>query len=91
MNLDLPLPVSSVTLGQVRRLVLAQHARDLARAGSREAAVHEDDTLDTALTRMTEHYLTAIPVLDEQGRAINDLRLSEILAVALRGADVPII
>jgi len=90
LHLDLPLPPPSVTLGQVRRLVLAQHARDLARPGSREAAVYEGDTLDTALTRMAQQNLTAIPVLDERGRVINDLRLSEVLAVALRGAEAPI-
>lgn len=90
LHLDLPLPASSVTLGQVRRLVLAHDARDLARMGSREAAAYEEDTLDVALTRMAQHNLTAIPVLDEQGRVVNDLRLSEILAVALAEAGAPV-
>lgn len=91
LHLDLPLPTSSVTLGQVRRLVLAQQARDLARQGSAGAAVREADTLDGALTRMHQHNLTAIPVLDEQGRVVNDLRLSEILAFALHGTEIPIV
>lgn len=90
LHLDLPLPVSSVTLGQVRRLVMAHRARDLARPGSREAAVFEDDTLETALTRMAQHNLTAIPVLDGAGRVIDDLRLSEILAVTLQGVEIPL-
>ena len=87
LHLDLPLPISSVTLGRVRRLVVARQAQDLASSASHEAAVREDDTLDTALRRMAQHNLTAIPVLDEQGRVINDLRLSEILAFAVQAAE----
>ena len=88
IHLDLPLPVTSVTLGQVRRLVQARQAQDLARPGSEGAAVRENDTLDTALKRMARYGLTAIPVVDGQGRVINDLRLSEILAFALEAADI---
>ena len=91
IHLDLPLPATSVTLGQVRRLVKARQARDLARPGSAEAAVREDDTLDTALNRMARYGLTAIPVVDEQGRVVNDLRLSEILAYALEKADITLV
>ena len=39
---------------------------------------------------MTQYKESAIPVLDGEGRVINDLRVSEILAAALRGAEVPI-
>ena len=90
LHLDLPLPVPSVSMGQVRRLMMAQRARDLAREGSREAAVYEDETLERALANMAQHNLTAIPVLDKKGRVVNELRLSEVLAVALRGAAVRI-
>lgn len=88
LYLGLPVPSSSLTLGQVRRLMLAHHARELARMGSQKAAVYEDDTLEEALTHMAQYNLTAIPVLDEEGRVINDLRLSEVLDIALQDADV---
>lgn len=91
LHLDLPLPISSVTLGRVRRLVLARHASDLARPGSQDASVRLDETLDSALKRMAQHNLTAIPVVDEHRRVVNDLRLSEILAFALQGVDAPVI
>jgi CBS domain-containing protein len=89
VNLDLPLPISPVTLGQVRRLVLARNAHDLARPRSEDAAVRLDDTLETALARMAQYNLTAIPVLDSEGRVFSDLRLSEILAATLQGAKIP--
>jgi CBS domain-containing protein len=91
INMDLPIPVSSVTLGQVRRLVQARRARDLAQPGSANAAVREDDTLDAALKRMARYDLTAIPVVDEKGRVVNDLRLSEVLAYALKSVDISLV
>jgi len=51
----------------------------------------KDDALDTALNRMARYGLTAIPVVDEQGRVVNDLRLSEILAFALEKADIALV
>jgi CBS-domain-containing membrane protein len=84
IQLDVRLPITQLSLGQIRRLVLAERARDLARAGSENAAVREDDTLADALTKMSRYGLTSIPVLDEDRRIVNDLRLSEVLAVALQ-------
>ena len=39
--------------------------------------------LPDALQKMTYHKLADIPVLDANGRIVNDLRLSEILAYML--------
>ena len=65
--------------GQMRRLLKAERAADLAAAGSEEAAVHLDETVADALQKMTYDGLTDIPVVDADGRIVNDLRLSEIL------------
>lgn len=69
--------------GQLRRLLMAEHVSDLAAKGSEEAAVRLDQTLADALFNMTTHRLTDIPVLDADGRVVNDLRLSEILTYML--------
>ena len=69
--------------GQMRRLLKAERAADLAAAGSEEAAVHLDETVADALQKMTYDGLTDIPVVDANGRIVNDLRLSEILAYML--------
>lgn len=68
-----------MSLGQMRRLVNAQRVTDLAALGSENAALNLDDTLSDALHKMTAFNLSDIPVIDENGRIINDLRLSEIL------------
>ena len=76
---DFPLPV-----GKVRRLLSAERIGDLAVPDSRKMAVRLHDTLSEALQTMAEHDLEDIAVLDETGRVINDLRLSEVLTFALR-------
>ena len=69
--------------GQMRRLLSAKRVADLAAAGSEEAAVRMDETVADALRKMTYHGLADIPVVDGNGRIVNDLRLSEILAYML--------
>jgi CBS domain-containing protein len=71
-------------LGQLRRLVSATRARDLAAPGSAESAVRSEDTLADALDKMARHDLVDIPVVDETGHIVDDLRLSEVLAFALQ-------
>jgi len=70
-------------LSQVRRMVSAAHACDLAAPGSRQAAVRPEDSLEDALERMARYDLTDIPVVDAAGRIVDDLRLSEVLLSAL--------
>ena len=80
MQLDQSPAGEPLSKGQMRRLLHARHVSDLAARGSAEAAVRLDQTLADALQQMTFHKLTDIPVVDENGRIVNDLRLSEILA-----------
>lgn len=84
LSLALPPQTQAPAMTQVRRLVMAETVGHLAAAGSAETAVCLHDTLATALDRMTQYNLTDIPVVDDDGRIVNDLRLSEILAFVLR-------
>ena len=72
-------PGQPMPVGQMRRLLNAQSVADLAAPGSQKAAVSLTYTLAYALHNMTSHILSVIPVVYENGRIINDLRLSEIL------------
>lgn len=73
-----------LSIGQMRRLVSAQRVADLAKIGSENAAVRLDQTLAHALQKMTYFDLVDIPVIDGDGRIVNDLRLSEILVYMLK-------
>ncbi len=83
MQLDQQPAGEPLNKGQLRRLLMAKHVSDLAAKGSAEAAVRLDQTLADALQQMTFHKLADIPVVNEDGRIVNDLRLSEILAFML--------
>ena len=76
---DLPLPV-----GKVRRLITARYICDLAAPDSKQMSVKLSDTLADALAKMATYDLDDIAVVDENRRVVNDLRLSEVLAFALR-------
>ncbi|MEZ4719798.1 MAG: hypothetical protein R2851_27495 [Caldilineaceae bacterium] len=76
---SLPLPVH-----RVRRLLKAQQISDLAAAESRQMSVKLTDTLAQALDTMSRYDLEDLAVTDEDGRVVNDLRLSEVLAFALK-------
>ncbi len=86
MQLSAPQSGRQLTVGQMRRLLKAQKVSDLAVNGSEDAAVRLDETLADALEKMTHYELADIPVVDENGRIVNDLRLSEILAYMLNDA-----
>ena len=74
---------NTVSAGKLRRLLFAERILDLARAGSQFAAVQMDTSLADVLDVMSQYDLVDIPVLDENGRIVNDLRLSEVLAFTL--------
>ncbi|MBE2202424.1 MAG: CBS domain-containing protein [Anaerolinea sp.] len=84
VRLELSLATETLSAAQVRRVVLAETVGDLARADSAETAVTLHDTLATALNKMVRYNQTDIPVVDGDGRIVNDLRLSEVLAYVLR-------
>lgn len=87
VGLALPPQAQPPSIAQVRRLVKAERVGDLARSDSVETAVTLHDTLADALDKMTRHNLIDIPVIDGNGRVINDLRLSEVLAFVLQNSD----
>ncbi len=64
-------------------LMRAITAGEVMRPGSEAAAVRPSDTLAEALRRMIAHDLICLPVVDEQGRVLGDLKLTEVLACAL--------
>lgn len=84
LELAMPPQTQAPAMAQVRRLVMAETVGHLAASGSAETAVSTHDSLADALDKMTRHNLTDIPVVDEAGRIINDLRLSEILVYVLQ-------
>jgi CBS-domain-containing membrane protein len=85
LSRDYMLPV-----GKVRRLLTAHTIGDLALPDSGKMAAHLDDSLESALLTMSEYGLEDIAVIDDAGRIINDLRLSEVLHYALQvGAAKP--
>lgn len=64
-------------------LVSAEKVGDILRPETRNAAVHEDDTLDMALKIMLDTDLSVLPVVDASNHVIGRLRLSELLNMAL--------
>ena len=69
---------------EIFRLVSATKAGDLVREGGRSLGVRESDTLQDALEQMIEHGTSIIPVLDDEGRVLGDLRLSEVILKVLQ-------
>ena len=60
-------------------LVGSVQAKSLARGDWHSLGVNEYDTLEKAFDRMMKFGEDVIPVIDEDGRIIGDLRLSEVL------------
>ena len=65
--------------GEVLRIAFAKEARDLARGDWKYFGVKTGDTLQTALDRMIAYGDATIPVLDDEGRIVGDLRVTDIL------------
>ena len=72
-----------LSVGKVRRLISATVIRDLAVPGSEHKSINVTDSLDNALATMADYDLEDIAVIDDDGRIVNDLRLSEVLSFAL--------
>lgn len=87
LRFRLPSGAPGLSLSQVRRLVLADIMQDLVMAGSGDAVVRLDDTIADAMAKMSTYNLLDIPVVDDHGRIINDLRLSEILSYAVHAPE----
>jgi CBS domain-containing protein len=65
------------------RIAGAKKAKDLALGDYRSLGVKETDSLQTALDKMLDYEEDIIPVLDNEGHILGDLRLSEVLLKAL--------
>jgi CBS domain-containing protein len=87
MHLEMSPFGPTVPVGKMRRLLLAERILDMAQPGSHLAAVSMDASLADVLDMMFQHNLVDIPVLDENGRIVNDLRLSEVLAYTMKVSD----
>lgn len=61
------------------RLIDAKKGKDLACRGQQAVSVKASDTLETALNKMLDYEEDLLPVVDNDGRVIGDLRLSEVL------------
>lgn len=69
-------------------LMRASKAQEVARTDSANAAVHLDDPLAEALRKMLVLDLICLPVVDEAGVIIGDLKITEILhQVLIAGHD----
>ncbi|KAA3663992.1 MAG: CBS domain-containing protein [Chloroflexi bacterium] len=83
VRLQIPRDRREVPVRRVRRLVMAKTIDDLMLVGSAETAVSLQDTLADTLNKMSQYDLVSIPVVDSEGRVVNDLRLSEVLSFAM--------
>jgi CBS-domain-containing membrane protein len=76
--------VEKESTGEVLRVALATKAKDLARGDWRYFGVTPSDTIQTALERMIAYGDAIIPVLDNEGKVLGDLRVTGILMKALQ-------
>ena len=65
------------------RIAEAREVKSLARRDEHSFHIKVSDTLRTALNRMIEYQEDIIPVLDDDGRVLGDLKLSEVLLKTL--------
>lgn len=68
-----------IPLSEFFRIIDARKAKDLASGDLRILAVRENDDLQSALDKMLDSREDVIPVLDQEGQVLGDLRLSEVL------------
>ena len=68
-----------VPISEIVRLLEARKAKELALSYKRSVSVQEKDDIQKALNLMLNNEEDIIPVLNDQGRILGDLRLSEIL------------
>ncbi len=84
LRFDLGIGEHRIAVGRVRRLLSARTINDLALPDSHRMSVQLDQTVAEAMRKMAAYDLDNIAVVDDLGRVVNDLRLSEVLSFALR-------
>lgn len=73
----------NISRRDIYRFVYSTLAKDVAHGSWRTLGVRLSDDLETALNQMFEHDEIDIPVLDEDGKILGDLKVSEVLLKAL--------
>jgi len=74
---------NSIIASEVAKLVDPVKAKYLARGDWRSFGIKEDDTLEEAINQMMSLGEDILPVLDNDGKIIGDLTLSEVLLKAI--------
>jgi predicted transcriptional regulator len=74
---------SGVPDSEVTNKITAVKAKYLARGDWHSLGVKEDDTLAEAFKQMMSFGEDIVPVIDDDGKVIGDLRLSEVLLKAI--------
>jgi len=72
-----------LSISEFFRIADAKKAKDLARRDGRSLGIKETDSLQTALDKMLDIEEDVLPVIDNQGKILGDLRLSEVLLKAI--------
>lgn len=73
----------SLTVGNIRRIVFAADASDLARRAPSVPSISVETDLAAALRMMMDSGEPVVPVVDKHGKLVGDLRVSEVLSAAL--------
>ena len=72
-----------ISISDFYRVVDAVRVKDLMNPGMKALAVKETDSLQTALDKMLDYEEDLLPVVDNDYRALGDLRISEVLLYAI--------
>ena len=72
---------------RLTRLARAETVRAACRPDSHLTGVRPDEAIDVALADMVDFDLIDVPVVDERGRLVGDIRLTEVLAKAVEIAE----
>ena len=72
-----------LVISEFYHIVDAKKAKDIAKSFGRSQGVKETDNLQTALDKMVTTEEDVLPVIDDQGKILGDLRLSEVLLKAI--------
>jgi CBS domain-containing protein len=73
--------------GEILRLTFAQKARDLARGDSTSMGIRPSETLQNAMNKMIQYGEGILPVLDDDGKILGDLRVTDILLKLIELSD----
>jgi Mg/Co/Ni transporter MgtE len=87
VNIGSPMELLSTPVEDAVRLINLMRACTVGqfmRPDSHRSAVKPDDSLAHALHLMVEMSLIVLPVIDESNRVVEDLKISELLALAIQ-------